>query len=516
MARNQDKVVLSTRFLFALPWTILAFGLPSPGHPAAMSQVRRPPETSSRPNIVVFLADDQGWSESSVAMHPNVPGSRCPISQTPHLEALASQGMRFSSAYAPAPVCSPTRLSLLTGKSPAANHWTKAAPVLTVVENPKLLSPKGIKAIPTSEVTIAEVLRNSGYTTAHFGKWHLRGGGPGQHGFDRHDGDLGNEAARRFTDPNPVDLFGMAARAEEFMESSRAEGKPFYLQLSWHALHSPENALAETLAKYEGLPGSEKRVARYAITENLDTAVGRVLAAMDPLGLSENTYVVYTSDNGGIGKRIRAGKRGALSGAKGSLWEGGIRIPLIIRGPGIPKGSWSDEPVIAYDFYPTFCEWAGIRDLAPNIEKPLEGGSLVPVLQSGGQGRVTRARDALVFHFPHYQTDDGPHSAILEDDLKLIFFYETERTVLFDLVRDVSEENDLSLAKPAVVANLKRKLFETLVTLGAQMPQTNPEYDPSRSTDTGRENRRAKRGSRGKRKRGDYSPRDKNAIRSAE
>ena len=176
-------------------------------------------EKAERPNIVFMLADDQGWNGLSVAMHPNVPGSKGDYFHTPNLEKLAAQGMRFSAAYAPASVCSPTRASLLTGKSPAKLHWTKAAPP---EEGHKLSEPRLIKSISTSETTFAEMLQKAGYATAHYGKWHISGGGPGQHGYDEHDGDTGNENAFKFKDPNPVDIFGMADRAATFMERNRS------------------------------------------------------------------------------------------------------------------------------------------------------------------------------------------------------------------------------------------------------------------------------------------------------
>jgi len=177
---------------------------------AAAVSAMRAASAADRPNIVLMLADDQGWNGLSVEMAPGVPGSRGEIFHTPNLENLAAQGMRFSCAYAPAPVCSPTRISLQTGRSPAALHWTKAAPP---ERGHMLLEPTLIKAIAADETTIGEVLRKAGYATAHYGKWHIAGGGPAQHGYDEHDGDTGNENAYQFTDPNPVDIFGMAKRA---------------------------------------------------------------------------------------------------------------------------------------------------------------------------------------------------------------------------------------------------------------------------------------------------------------
>ncbi len=240
-------------------------------------------EAAQRPNIVLMLADDQAWNGTSVAMHPEIRASRSAVYSTPNLERLASQGKRFSQAYAPAPVCSPTRISLQTGKSPAQLHWTKAAPP---VEGMKLTEPKLIKDISEGEVTIAELLRDSGYATAHYGKWHIGGGGPGHHGYDEHDGDTGNEHAFQFKGANPVDIFGMADRAEKFMGKSKEAGKPFFIQLSWNALHAPENASTDSIAKYRELMkgASEKEIITAAITEDLDRGVGRVLESLDRTG----------------------------------------------------------------------------------------------------------------------------------------------------------------------------------------------------------------------------------------
>lgn len=425
-----------------------------------------------RPNIVFMLSDDQGWGGLSVAMHPDVPGSKEDLFHTPSLEKLAVQGMRFSAAYAPAPVCSPTRISLLTGKSPAALHWTKAAPPEA---GRKLTEPRLIKSIAASETTFAELLHKAGYATAHYGKWHISGGGPGQHGYDEHDGDTGNENAFQFKDPNPVDIFGMADRAAAFMEKSSRAKQPFFIQLSWNALHASENANRATIAKYERLiPGAiPRRVATAAITEDLDTGVGKVMESIERLGLTGNTYVIYMSDNGASG-----GGRRVLNGGKGGVWEGGIRVPLIVRGPGVKSNSWCHTRVIGYDFFPTFCHWADIA--ANTLPKGIEGGSIASLLTNDGRGEVKRLREEVVFHFPHYQSDDGPQSAILLGDLKLMKFYEDNRVALFDLSKDIGERNDLAERMPTEAARLRARLEKHLAAVDAQFPTPNPNYDPSR------------------------------------
>ncbi len=427
---------------------------------------------ADRPNIVFMLSDDQGWNGLSVAMHPSIAASKGEIFHTPNLEKLASQGMRFSAAYAPAPVCSPTRISIQTGKSPAQLHWTKAAPA---VPGRKLLEPRLIKDLNKSEITIGELLKKAGYATAHYGKWHIGGGGPGAHGYDEHDGDTGNENAFKFTDPNPVDIFGMAERAAKFMETCQQNERPFYIQLSWNALHAPELAMKATQAKYEKFASSTnpRQLALAAITEDLDSGVGKVLEAIDRLGLTDNTYVIYMSDNGAGG----SSKRGGLSGGKGSVWEGGIRVPLIVRGPRVAANSWCDVPVVGYDLLPTFCALAGSSD--NDLPKTMEGGSLASLLSNGGVGTVKRTRDELVFHFPHYQSDDGPHSAIRVGNLKLIQFYETNRVSLFDLSKDIGERHDLSQQMPGETQMLQTRLNKYLNEIQAQTPTENPDFDPS-------------------------------------
>ena len=421
-----------------------------------------------RPNIVFMLADDQGWNGLSVAMHPDVPASKGELVQTPRLEQLAAAGMRFSNAYAPAPVCSPTRISLQTGKSPARLHWTKAAP--PEAGHP-LLEPQLVKQIADRETTIGEVLRDAGYATAHYGKWHIAGGGPGRHGYDEHDGDTGNEQAYEFTDPNPVDIFGMAERADAFMAKCSRAGRAFFIQLSWNALHAAENARKATLAKYERLSGSaDRRTATAAITEDLDTGVGRVLDAIDRLGLTGTTYVIYMSDNGSGG-----GRRGGLNGGKGSVWEGGVRVPLIVRGPDVAPGSWCHVPVVGYDLFPTFGEWARVPSAA--LPKDLEGGSIASLLAHEGRGEVRRPREELVFHFPHYQTGNTPHSAIRIGDMKLLKFYEDDSVKLFDLSKDLGERTDLAARMPAEAARLRGRLERHLADVDAQLPTVNPRYD---------------------------------------
>ena len=425
---------------------------------------------TSKPNIIFMLSDDQGWTETSVQMHPDIPNSKSAVVETPNLLKLAKQGMRFSQGYSPASVCAPTRLSLQNGKSPGQNHWTKASRPYTAADGFKLIPPPNIRNITDDEFTIGELLQEVGYATAHYGKWHVNGGGPEVHGYDESDGETGNEHAAPHKGDNPVDIFGMGKRAAEFMEKSIEADKPFFIQLSYNALHYPENARPDTFAKYRKLMpnGNERSIGRAAIGENLDEGIGLLMAKVDELGIADNTYVIYMSDNGG---NVRGGP---LSGGKGDVREGGIRVPLFIRGPRIESNSWSHEAVVGYDFYNTFAEWAGYKKPLP---KNIEGGSITHLL-AGSDKPVTRSREGLVFHFPHYQ-GDTPHSTLIKGDHKLLHFYETNTSQLYNLAKDLRESKDLSKSQPELASSMESELFSRLKAIGADLPEVNPNYDPN-------------------------------------
>ncbi|MEO1129873.1 MAG: sulfatase [Planctomycetota bacterium] len=427
------------------------------------------------PNIVLMLADDQSWMGTSVRAHPDVAPGDLPF-HTPHLERLAAQSMRFTSAYAPAPKCAPSRASIMTGMNPARLGWT------TQGRNGR----DGRRGLGALQDTFAELLQDAGYRTAHFGKWHIQGGGPEAHGFDVSDGNIGNEAAGQYADPNPTDIFGMAERAESFMRSAHREGRPFFVQLSWLALHAPQNALESTKARYNATTDLRRRDAnRLALTEDLDTGVGRVLNAIEQLGLTGTTYVIYMSDNGGQGAETAP-----LRGGKGNIYEGGIRVPLLIRGPGIEANSWCHAPVVGYDLFPTFTSWAGVT-LDQSLQ--LDGGSLA-ALARGDAAQVDRRSDGLVFHY-HSQ------SALHVDGYKLLVDLATGTAALYDLGADIGEQHDLSSDLPDRRAAMQVQLSQALQEMG---------IDPSDDT-AGRD--RATRDGDTQRRRG---RRDRDASRSRE
>lgn len=439
---------------------------------------------ADRPNIVLMISDDQAWYGTSVQMHPDMPNSKSDFYHTPRLEELASQGMRFSDGYAPATVCSATRASLQTGMTPAKNHWTKAAPIARVENNFPLIPVQHRKVLYEDEVTIGEVLQAAGYRTAHYGKWHMAGGGPEMHGYDEGDGETSNGDADPLNDPeNPLDAIGMSERALDFMRRADEANEPFFAQISYYPLHVQQNASPETIARVEARPKGEVHsdVLIAAITEDLDTGVGVMMDGLEKLGLSDNTYLIYMGDNGHRPNdnnmaNNRTDNPAPLVGDKGNVSEGGIRVPFFIRGPGIEADSWSRAPVVGYDFFPTFTEWAQID--SGDLPDGIEGGSIASILANNGIGDVERATEGLVFHFPHYQVG-SPQSAIRLGDYKLIKYFEGNKTALFNLIDDIGEKQNLVTKMPEKAAELEARLDAYLASVNADIPAINPHYDPS-------------------------------------
>ncbi len=438
---------------------------------------------AAKPNIVFILADDLGWRDLGCY------GSE--RHRTPNLDRLAQQGMRFTQAYSPAPICSAARAAILTGKSPARLQFefvTKNEPGKQSWDTP-LQSPAYTLDLPLEERTIGEELRDAGYTTGLYGKWHVsrhHGGylkwspthGPLQQGFSHGDEEFGshpygyaNKDARAFGafkagEFPPDDL---TDRAIEFMRKERE--RPFFLYLSHYYVHAPIHTKMRWLFDHHRASLPEPQAAYAAMVETLDHLVGRLLAAMDQLGLSKNTLVVFTSDNGG---HPEYAVNGPLRGSKWNLYEGGIRVPFIVRWPGrVSSGVVSELPIIGTDLYRTFCEAAEIP-LAPATA--IDGCSNLALWEGKTQ---TAARRALVWHFPFYHpegeklfsaarpqigTNDfalsqtRPHSAIRAGKFKLIAFAESGRVELYDLARDPGERSDLSASMPDKTKELHRQL----------------------------------------------------------
>lgn len=451
-----------------------------------VSDVSAAVESEALPNVVFIFVDDQGWTGTSVQMDRNTPESKSDYYQTDNLERLAQQSMRFSNAYAPAPVCSPSRISIETGKSPAQLSMTNIIyepnprnPQPPLKLKRKLISPDSILGIPESEVTIAEMIKSKRpeYMTAFFGKWHLGSGGPGRHGYDVHDGDTRNRDGN-VKPPNPKDTIGVSNRAIRFIEERQKDSQPFFMVVSYYAVHYRIIAHEQSIENYKALsPGRRHNHAAFAaMTEELDTGVGRVLDTLDRLQLKDNTYVFYMSDNGAY---LRGATNNTpLAKGKATVWEGGIRVPFLVRGNGIEPGSESDVPVIGWDLFPTFLDLMGIDKPLP---EGVEGGSLRSVLESGGRGEVPRHREELVWHYPHYinhkdDTPVTPQSAIRIGDYKLIEEYDSETTYLYDLRSDIGESKNLASEQREKADQMRARLYAYLTEIKAPMLKKNPDW----------------------------------------
>jgi arylsulfatase A len=365
------------------------------------------------PSFLFIFVDDQAWDATSVQMLPGENLSHTPSFNMPNLDQLALQGMSFSQAYSTHPKCEGSRSALQMGRtSTTLNAVDK--------DSHDWSAPPGD--------ALANVLKdaNPSYRAAHYGKWQW----PAPHdpvslGYDDSDGVTLNEVGTSEDPDDPKLTFSITRRAEDFMEEQVREGHPFYLQLSYYATHSPQQALASTLARYSG-----DRALEAAMTEDLDTNIGYLLEKLDELGIAEETYVIYMSDNGMTS--------GVLKGGKALLDEGGIRVPLVIRGPGIEAGVYSDVPVVGYDIYPTVVDFA-----APGFSVPegVEGGSWKSVLLNGGSGEVERPIDRMVWH--HDVEIPYPQTAMRKGDYKLIYRWNTKETYLYNVSTDITESNNL-------------------------------------------------------------------------
>ncbi len=398
--------------------------------------------------------------------------------ETPNIDRLASQGMKFSDAYAACPVCSPTRASIMAGQYPARvgitdfipGHWRPYE---------KLIVPENRLELPLESVTVGEALKEQGYATCYIGKWHLGGKGysPDKQGFEKVVLGVKNQ--------NDKQVSGFSDQAIKFIEEKKQE--PFFLYLSHHSVHIKLEAPEELVNKYKKKPKPPTGVNNpvyAAMVEHLDTHTGRILKKLDVLNLSENTIVIFFSDNGGLrqayggygGPKQIVSTNAPLRDEKGTVYEGGIREPLIVRWPGVVKpGSECAVPVTSVDFYPTFLEIVGAKG---RPAQPLDGESILPLLKQTG----TLDRDAIYWHYPHYH-HSRPAGAIREGDYKLIEFYEDGRLELYDLANDIGEEKNLATEMPQKAAQLQQKLARWRRSVDAKMPTANPDYDPARANE---------------------------------
>jgi arylsulfatase A-like enzyme len=433
----------------------------------------RPPESAPpRPNFILLYADDQGWPGLSVQMDGRRADSKSDFYRTPNLERMAAQGLTFARAYTGGPTCSPSRATLQTGLSTIRHGMTHIA------EYKPRPSDRPLAPLPNKNndisgfQTLPETLKqiDPAYRTAHFGKWHLLSGGPGQNGYDEHDGstintegDVGGE--------DPKLTFSISRSGIDFMRRAAEDEAPFLLQLSYYAVHLEMFALESTREKYEGLPPGEKHTNPLyaAMTEDLDTGVGMILDAVQELGLGDNTYIVYTADNGAYVNIDQVRVKGEISNClplkkgKFSLYEGGVRVPMIVLGPGVPAGSRYSGPVSQADLYPTFAALAG-----SSPPKELDGVDITSILRAPEDAPVERT---LFFHYPHYNRQATPHSAVIAGDQKLIRWWEDGSRELYDLGADLEETDNLADAEPERAAELAARLDAYLEQHGALIPQ---------------------------------------------
>ena len=404
---------------------------------------------SAQPNIVFFLADDQGWNHHSVPMFENPSSANSEFFQTPNIERIAEEGMRFSNAYSAAPMCNPSRRSLHVGKSMSQVMFSGAT-----------------EEEQAAALTIGEMMQSAGYRTAHFGKWSPGPAVSGLDFYDVSDGGLGNGDGNLNEEGDPKQVFGITERANTFIENSVAEGRPFYMQLSHFAPHTQTHALEETMQKWQQMDQPENpNPALSAMTEDLDSGVGAILDKLEELGVADNTYVIYSSDHG---QATGTSGNMPLTSGKGTLWEGGIRVPFIVRGPSIEAGTISHERTVSLDLFPTFAELAGVDYPLP---EDIEGGSLLPVLHDSGEGRIQRPREELVFHFPtgSGQADFRPMSAIYLDDYKMVKFYDADEKKLYNIADDIGEQHDLTFQMPERSEQMDGLLINYLDVMGVNI-----------------------------------------------
>jgi len=442
------------------------------------------PDTALKPNFLFILADDLGWSQVGCY------GSN--FYETPNIDRLAREGMRFTDAYAACPVCSPTRASIMTGKYPARLHLTDFIAGGSFPYE-KYSQPEWQKYLPLEEITIAEVLKTAGYATASFGKWHLSIDkkppkslpyNPDRQGFDEY---FVTYKPSSKTDPesDAHNVEAITQKSLQFMESHKDE--PFFLYVSHNTIHAPVMGKKKLVQKYEDKPGSDlpqNNPALGAMIEDLDNSTGRLLKKLDELKIADKTIVIFFGDNGGLEKDA---KQTPLRSGKANLYEGGIREPLIIRWPGVVKpDSTCSEPVISVDFFPTFLEIAGMKSEA---KKPIDGVSLVPALNQSGPLN----RQAIYWHYPHYHSSSiGPCGAVRAGDYKLIEWFDESicgpgnEFELYNLKEDIGEQNNLAKKMPKRVEKLKKMLSNWRSEVNAQILTPNRNYDSRKAKKSGK------------------------------
>lgn len=434
-------------------------------------------EPAPRPNIIFVLVDDLGWTDVACF------GSK--FYETPNIDRLATQGMRFTDAYSACTVCSPTRASVLTGQYPARLHLTDW---IAGHKRPfaKLSVPDWTMQLSADIPNVAKSLKSAGYATASIGKWHLgpETCWPDKQGFDLNIAGCDKGQPPSYFSPYKIPTLTdgpdgeflsdrLTAEALKFIEAN--QGRPFFLYLPHYAVHTPLRAKKEVIAKYKAKadPGAPHNNPTYAaLVESVDDSVGRLLQKLEDLKLGGNTIIVFTSDNGGL-KNVTSNV--PLRAGKGSAYEGGVRVPLIVKWPGVTKpGSIDHTPVISADYFPTLLAMTGAPAPASHA---VDGESLVPLLRQSGPLK----RDALYWHYPHYHPGGAtPYGAVRAGDFRLVEFYEDNRVELYNLKDDLGETQDLAAKLTEKTAALRQKLHDWRQRVGAQMPTPNPAFDQAK------------------------------------
>ena len=460
--------------------------------PADYPQALAPGQPPQGPNVVLIVADDLGWSD--------LPAYGNAYHRTPNIDVLAREGMRLTSFYA-YPVCTPSRAALMTGLNPARLNMTQILPGENTLKRARLLQPEPIPRLPGWLPTLGRLMKNAGYSTGYFGKWHLggeRGAGVPDFGYDRSLVTFGlSHIANKFeTGPrtrfNKGDFLGdvITDQAIEFIDAHK-DGS-FFLEIQHFSPHIPLQAKQETIDAVAARYAAQRVDANPvygAMIEDLDANVGRILTALEEHGLEDETLVIFTSDNGGLIKSKRTGFVGRvlgiagegeitsnapLRGQKATVYEGGVRVPFIVRWPGsIPAGGSNDTVASLMDIHATLAELVGAA-YAPGA--PVDGASFLPSLLSGD---VDRERPPVFIHFPHYNAD-VPATAIRKGDWKYIFKYENQETELYNLSEDIGERANLAEQVPLKREEMDALLRDWLAEVNAPMPTPNANWDPER------------------------------------
>ena len=422
------------------------------------------------PNFILILTDDQGWNGTSVKMMHDEPNSKSDYYKTPNLEKLAKRGIRFSNAYASAPVCAPSRYSIQFGKTPARLS------LIRVGMNTEHIDHEGFTSIPKALKKI-----NSKYKTAHFGKWGM-GSNPTVLGYDISDGPTKNKDGNFTNSKNqwknvfkddPKNISSITKRAIEFIKSCKKENKPFYLQISHYAVHTNIESKEKSynLLNNEAKGKQHKDVGFAAMTFDLDQGVGTLLNMIKKIGMEKNTYIIYMSDNGSVpnipgAKKYEKSYNYPLSRGKWDALEGGVRVPLIIAGPGIKNDSESAIPVSGSDLLPTIVDLAGNKSIKLT---EIDGGSFADILLNKNNDQIKRPVDGIFFHVPYKNgiALKRPHSAIRKGDYKLVKFQDDKSILLFNLVSDKMEKINLVTQNPNKAIELEKLLDNYLVEVHA-------------------------------------------------